>query len=261
MNRDDWRRENVNTFVRRVYESIKTSKPWVKFGISPFGIWRPGHPPQIKGFDAHAKLYADARKWLVNGWADYFAPQLYWAIEAKEQSFPVLLDWWNDQNLKQRHIWPGMSTTKVREAWKPEEIVNQVRLASRQPVSAGHVHWNMKSLMRSPELGAALERGVYAAPALVPACQWLDSTPPPKPRLRVATAGNSSVKLSWKPGPGEKAWVWVLQYRRGGEWTTWIVPGERRSHILDGDPPEALALSAVDRVGNLSQATAFALQQ
>jgi len=261
LSRDDWRRENVNTFVRRVHESIKANKPWVKFGISPFGIWRPGHPPQIRGLDAHDKLYADARKWILNGWVDYFAPQLYWSIEAREQSFPVLLDWWNAQNPKKRHIWPGMSTTKVRETWKPQEILNQIGLSRNQTVSAGHVHWNMKSLMRSAELGTALEREAYAEPALIPASKWLDSTPPANPQLKVAASGNASVKLSWESAPGEKACLWVLQYRRGGTWTTRIVPGEWRGHILDGDPPDALALSAVDRVGNVSSPTTLALRR
>ena len=94
LSRDDWRRENVNSFIQRVYKSIKAAKPWVKFGISPFGIWRPKNPPQIKGLDAYATLYADSRKWLANGWVDYLAPQLYWAIDPPDQSFPVLLRWW-----------------------------------------------------------------------------------------------------------------------------------------------------------------------
>ncbi|HEU0040122.1 MAG TPA: family 10 glycosylhydrolase [Verrucomicrobiae bacterium] len=282
LSRDDWRRENVNIFIRRVYESIKATKPWVKFGVSPFGIWRPGNPPQIKGYDAYAELYADSRKWLVNGWLDYFTPQLYWAIEPKEQSFPVLLHWWDEQNSGKRHIWPGLNTTRARSrtgteevldrtnvrtnasrergSWKPDEIVSQIRMASKQPVSAGHVHWSMKSLMRSPELDAALERTVYAGPALIPACKWLDSVPCEKPKLSVAT-GNLSAKLSWETAPAEKTALWILQFERGGKWTTQILPGNRRSHILDGSPPEALALSAVDRIGNVSTAATLALRK
>jgi hypothetical protein len=120
----------------------------------------------------------------------------------------------------------------------------------------------MKSLMRSAQLDATLERGVYAEPALVPACTWLDSTPPLKPRLSVV-AGHSSMKLSWEPAPTEKekARLWVLQYQRGGAWSTRILPGEWRSQILDGDPPESLALSAVDRVGNVSSAATLALRK
>ena len=111
LSRDDWRRENVNRFIERVYTSIKSSKPWVKFGVSPFGIWRPGYPAQVKGFDSYAELYADSRKWLANGWVDYFAPQLYWSIDSPEQSFPALLRWWAVQNTRGRLLVAGMNTT------------------------------------------------------------------------------------------------------------------------------------------------------
>ena len=107
LTREDWRRENVDLFIQRAYDSIKAEKRWVKFGISPFGIWRPGHPAQIEGLDAYSKLYADSRKWLARGWVDYFAPQLYWAIEPPQQSFPVLLKWWAQQNAKARLLVPG----------------------------------------------------------------------------------------------------------------------------------------------------------
>ena len=87
MSRDDWRRANVNQFIQNVYQSIKALKPWVKFGISPFGIWRPGFPQQIQGLDAYAKLYADSRLWLASGWLDYFAPQLYWPVDSAGAKF------------------------------------------------------------------------------------------------------------------------------------------------------------------------------
>ena len=85
----------------------KAAKPWVKVGISPFGIWRPGHPPGIEGFDQYAELYADAKLWLNEGWVDYFTPQLYWPIEQEKQSYPKLLEWWAGENTKGRHLWPG----------------------------------------------------------------------------------------------------------------------------------------------------------
>jgi uncharacterized lipoprotein YddW (UPF0748 family) len=148
LSRDDWRRENVNTFIRRVYESIRASKPWVKFGISPFGIWQPGNPPQIKGFDAYSELYADSRKWLANGWLDYFTPQLYWAIEPKEQSFPVLLDWWDHQNPKSRHIWPGINTTRVRSQNAPDDSTSRADTRTIPPGGA-RVGNRMKSSDKS----------------------------------------------------------------------------------------------------------------
>lgn len=274
--RNDWRRENVNQFIQRVNASVKTAKPWVKFGVSPFGIWRPGHPAQINGFDAYDQLYADARHWLVNGWVDYFVPQLYWAIEPKEQSFPVLLNWWNEQNPKRRHIWPGLNTTKVgetagrppsrtnpgraRTSWQPEEIVAQVRLAAKQPVSAGHVHWNAKSLLRSSELQSALTRGPYAEPALVPSSPWLDAVVPTKPKM-TAAAGAASVKLSWENGGTEVISTWVLQFKRAGKWSTRVLPGSTHLLILDGELPEILAVRAADRAGNLSTPASVSLRK
>src|SRR5205085_43385 len=118
LSRDDWRRQNVNAFVERAYKSIKSVKPWVKFGISPFGIWRPKNPPQVEGLDAYQTLYADSRKWLSEGWCDYCAPQLYWSIDAREQSFPMLLKWWADQNPKGRHVLAGLDDAKTLGKWK-----------------------------------------------------------------------------------------------------------------------------------------------
>src|SRR5208282_4517401 len=120
--RDDWRRQNVNQFVQSVYQSIKGAKPWVKFGISPFGIWRPGFPQSIKGMDAYANLYADSHLWLASGWLDYFSPQLYWPVDSPQQSFPALLNWWSAQNFKGRNLWAGLNASAVGEKWNPDEI-------------------------------------------------------------------------------------------------------------------------------------------
>ena len=130
LSRADWRRQNIDLFVRQVYRSIKAAKPWVKFGISPFGIWRPGYPAQIKGFDAYTELYADARKWLQNGWCDYFTPQLYWKVDPQAQSYPVLLHWWVSQNRMGRNIVPGNFTSRVGDgsasAWTADELLHQI---------------------------------------------------------------------------------------------------------------------------------------
>ncbi|HEV2391161.1 MAG TPA: family 10 glycosylhydrolase [Verrucomicrobiae bacterium] len=252
LNREDWRRENVDSFIHAVYQSIKAAKPWVKFGISPFGIWRPHNPPQIQGFDPYEKLYADSRKWLMNGWVDYFAPQLYWGIEPPEQSFPVLLRWWAGQNTKGRLLAPGLDTTKVGRRWKPEEIIEQIRLTRRQPGVGGHVHWDMKALMRNEALDAALEREVYAQPALVPSMPWLESARPQKPALTIAPRGGE-VQARWGPATQQKAWLWLLQTRTGQNWTTRILPGWEVSCALGQPLPTVIALRALDRFGNLSE--------
>jgi len=249
LSRDDWRRENVNRFIERVYSSVKSAKPWVKFGVSPFGIWRPGNPPQIKGFDAYASLYADARKWLEKGWVDYFAPQLYWAIEPPEQSYPVLLKWWAQQNARHRHLVPGLNSTQTRRRWQPEEILNQIRIARKQPGASGHIHWNMSSLLGASRLADALAKEVYAQPALIPAAPWLDQTPPGKPRLGINSAAS---RVSWESSGSEPAALWLLQTRDGSRWSARVLPGSSRWAELDPKAPSAVALSAVDRYGNLS---------
>jgi uncharacterized lipoprotein YddW (UPF0748 family) len=259
LSRDDWRRENVNTFIQRVYKSIKAAKPWVKFGISPFGIWRPKNPLQIKGLDAYAELYADSRKWLANGWVDYLAPQLYWAIDSPDQSFPVLLRWWAEQNVKGRTLCPGLDSTKVgsrsqsRPEWQPQEVVNQILLTRAQRGAGGHIHWNMTSLMRNSAFDEVLERRVYQQPALMPLSPWLGRTQPGKPKLTVAKGGpGSRLEIRWAPGGSDKAWLWLLQTRTGGEWTKEILPATKTTRIWNGAQPEVVAVSAVGRNSELS---------
>jgi len=176
LGRDDWRRQNVNEFVERVYKSIKTLKPWVKFGISPFGIWRPGNPPQIRGYDAYAKLYADSRQWLVNGWVDYLAPQLYWTNDSKEQSFSALLDWWSHQNPKGREIFSGIAASNAGK-WPPEEIPNQIRLTRKQPGAGGYILYSLKSLQTNPALEQSLEHDLNVQPALPPSARRPSKSP------------------------------------------------------------------------------------
>ncbi|MDB6109708.1 MAG: hypothetical protein JWR69_1458 [Pedosphaera sp.] len=251
LSRDDWRRENVNSFVQRLYQSIKTAKPWVKLGISPFGIWQPGNPPQIKGYNAYEKLYCDSRKWLVNGWMDYCAPQLYWGIQPPEQSYPVLLKWWAEQNPKHRNLWPGIDSGKVGGKWKPEEIINQVRLTRNQSVAPGNIHWSMKCLMENRG-GLATEVGkeLYAAPALVPPSPWLGTNSPSQPKLAV----HSGNKLKWEPSGTDKVSWWVLQTKSAGQWNTSIFPGAARTEKFTGSP-DTIAVTAIDRCGVASPPT------
>ncbi|HWL40671.1 MAG TPA: family 10 glycosylhydrolase, partial [Gemmatimonadaceae bacterium] len=91
LERDDWRRQNVDHLIQRMYDEVKKVKPWVLVGISPFGIWRPGNPPGVVGLDQYATLYADAKKWEQEGWLDYLTPQIYWQVESKGQPYAKLL--------------------------------------------------------------------------------------------------------------------------------------------------------------------------
>ncbi len=252
LSRDDWRRENVNQFVERMYRETKARKPWVKVGISPFGIWRPGNPPQIKGFDQYSQLYADARKWLREGWVDYWTPQLYWPIAQTPQSYPVLLQWWAEQNPKGRNLWPGNYTSRVgdgsEKAWKPDEIVFQIKTTRGIQGATGNVHFSMVTLMRNQELCDALKKDVYGEQALVPASPWLDSTPPGMPNLKL-----SGGAASWSSTGNEKAWQWLVQTHSKTGWETRILPAGQSSLPIN-NRADAIAVRAVDRCGNLSDA-------
>src|SRR5208282_3365295 len=248
--RDDWRRANVNQFVHSVYQSIKEVKPWVKFGISPFGIWRPMNPPQIRGLDAYAKLYADSRLWLASGWLDYFTPQLYWTVDSREQNFSALLGWWVRQNPRGRHLWPGLNASNVGEKWSPEEIDRQIKVLRTQPAARGEIFYHLRNVTDNPALAGAV-RAEYAQTTLVPASPWLDSTPPDRPKLTVGESGGG-LRFQWAAAGGEPVWLWVLQFRTSEVWTTEILPVGQTSWVFPNNRPELVSICAVDRTGNLS---------
>ena len=256
LGRADWRRQNVDRFVERLYGEVRAAKPDVLVGISPFGIWRPGNPVGVTGFDAYASLYADARKWLQAGWLDYLAPQLYWSRDSRGQSFGRLLGWWAGENTQRRHLWPGLYDSRTMPdvgTWRPDEIVGQVEATRAHGQATGTVHFSFKALAASRALGGALARDVYAEPALVPPTPWLDAAPPRAPRVGVeARASGREVTLA--PAPGEAVRQYVVRTRRGEAWRWAIVAGTAASSPLAADA-EAVAVSAVDRAGNESAAT------
>ncbi|HVR34233.1 MAG TPA: family 10 glycosylhydrolase [Methylomirabilota bacterium] len=260
MARDDWRRANVNTFVRNLYAGVKAEKPWVKVGLSPFGIWRPIKFLNIDGLDAYHEIYADSRLWFVNGWLDYLAPQLYWGIDQSGQSFPVLLGWWADQNQRDRHLWPGMNDTRVGTQWPADEIARQILLTRRQPGATGHVHWNISALHKNTGgLRDLLRKGVYAEPALVPPSPWLSDERPPRPLINVQPAdAGGTVRVHWKSGGNRPVARWVLQTRSGSRWLTRVLPANTGILNLAGDRksdwPQTVAVTAIDRYGNASPA-------
>lgn len=258
LSRDDWRRDNVNRFIKRLYTALKLEKPNVKLGISPFGIWKPGHPPQIKGMNQYEAIYADARLWLERGWVDYFAPQLYWSIENPDQSYPVLLKWWVEQNKEQRHVWPGLFTSRVRDtgdrAFEPRQLAYQILWTRLQPGATGHIHFSMRALDEDARgIAGALTKEVYQAPALVPATAWLAGKPPAKPRLTLSkNLLKGTLEVSLAAAPGEVPWLWAIYTRRAGRWRAEVRPAGRAELSLPyggKDGVEALDVAAVDRQG------------
>ncbi|MBX6364491.1 MAG: family 10 glycosylhydrolase [Gemmatimonadetes bacterium] len=253
----DWRRENVNILVRQLYDAIKATKPWVKFGISPFGIWRPGHPSDVDGLDSYTEIFADSKKWLNNGWLDYLAPQLYWKTDAPRQRYTSLLAWWEAQNAHARHIWPGNFTSRVGgrgpSAWSADEIVRQVDLTRRSDGASGNIHFSARALMDNAGGIADRLRQLYREPALVPESPWLGAARPGAPRVTLEDAGDDeSYVLRVEPADTVVPRFWVVRiYDQTGGWTTRIASGDARTLRLTGDylPPYTVAVSEVSRTG------------
>ncbi len=254
--RDDWRREAVNRFIEKVCKGIKKLKPWVKFGISPFGVYRPGYPAGYGGgFDQYAVLYADARLWLNKGWVDYYTPQLYWNISNLQTSYPVLLGWWQGENRKGRQLWPGLyMRPEVERRQMALEIVNQIMVTRGMlPAAPGTILFSMRSLMNSDSLYfKALAQGPFARPALMPPCRWLDDKAPEQPLLQV-TPTDSGHHLVWQPHGKEKPFLYVLYFSSGGRWRQQLFPAAVTQTDWPGRELTAFAVSAVDRSGNESK--------
>ena len=247
------RRGYTDSFVRNMYSTIKSQKPWIRVGISPFGIWRPGVPSGTTAtIDAYEHLAADSRKWLANGWLDYLAPQLYWRINSP-QSFTRLLTWWRQQG--QRPVWPGIATSRVNSSEDPGrtagEIVNQVSLSRTVGRNwVGHVHWSMKSLMQNRGgVSTALTRNFYQEPALVPPMPWSSTTVPTSPRAS-ATASSNGVTVSWNRVSG--ASKYAVQARYGKTWRCTHVLSSGASSATVPANADAIAVTAVDRFGTAS---------
>jgi uncharacterized lipoprotein YddW (UPF0748 family) len=265
---DDWRRANVDTFVRQMYERVKRAKSWVKVGISPFGIWRPGYPSDVRGFDSYAELYGDSRRWLREGWLDYNTPQLYWPIAKDGQPYPSLLNWWASENVKGRHLWPGNYTSRVgtTAVWTADELANQIGVTRRQGTATGNVHFSMSVFMppkgaassaaEREVLGARLKNDVYAAPALVPASPWLSSgaarlAPASVRDDRDARTGATFLLVS--APPNQVVRTWVIWRWDGATWTNELRPADSSALTLaiaaNGGDGVGYWVSWIDRVG------------
>lgn len=263
LSRDDWRRESVNIFVEKLYKMVKEEKPWVKFGISPFGIWRPGYPKEIKGLDAYDQLYADSRKWLEEGWCDYYVPQLYWGVSETAQSYPLLLDWWVSVNKHKRHVWPGNNLDKIDTKWPITDMREQLEITRKQKGSTGNVFWHSKPLAANKgKIQELLTDRFYTDNALVPASPWLGQSVPSKPKLLVqSSGGNGDIEIQWSIEPGNVIQNWVLQVKRGGNWETHVYGSEMtraKVKAVGGKGADAIALTAVNRTGQASPAMVFA---
>ncbi len=200
-NKSDWRRDNVNRFIKQVEDSIQSIKPWVKFGISPFGIWKNGVPSGITGLSSYNELYADCMNWMRNHYIDYLTPQLYWPFGGG-QDYGKLMPWYADSAAKyNRHFYPGQAAYRISGSnWSASEVPNQIRANRNNPNTLGSVFFRALVGVLDNEKGFtdSLKNDFYKYPALLPTMNWKDTIKPNAPLNlefgKIASAGIAGLK-------------------------------------------------------------------
>ncbi len=273
--RGDWRRHNVNLFIQQLYHTVHQLKPWVKVGISPFGIYRNKRSSvigsQTNGLQNYDDLYADVLMWVNNGWLDYCVPQIYWEIGNRAADYETLIRWWA-QYAAARPLYIGEDverTAKAADLHNPQQHQQAAKAAlhAQLPTVRGTVLWYAKAAVDNPGNYATMLRHEYwRYPALQPQMPFIDNKAPGKPRsLRPVWTADGYV-LFWT-APKGKTWDDVA--------TRYVVyrfaKGERfniddPSHIVaitdqpflplpyaDGTTKYTYAVTALDRMQNESK--------
>lgn len=261
----NWRRNNINVFIRDTRAAIRAAKPRVQFGISPFGIWRNRTSSSLgsatSGLESYSALYADSRRWVKEGWVDYIVPQLYWHQGFPAANYDVLVNWWAAQVAGTRvRFYTGEAAYRVGDpataAWRdPAELRDHIAKCRSVPAVAGQAFYNTTAF-RANKLNAVgiLAVAHYARRALPVPMPNLRATRPFTPVIRGAVWDGTGVRLTWTSGgTGEPArliaiWRWestgsVVPHiqstgtylravvRRGSTTQSWLDKGVTRGHF------------------------------
>lgn len=270
MSLDDWRRNNVNLFVSQLHHNIKKQKPWVKFGISPFGIWRnAGRDPEgsaTNGTACYDDLYSDVKLWMEQKWLDYVAPQLYWEHGHRLAAYEVLLPWWK-QHSGNRQLFIGLGLYRMtgtpKSPWNStNEILKQIRSARAQNAD-GLIFYSMSSFYKiKPDLADSLQNKYFGHIAIPPATPWIELPTPAAPALKFRSSG-SKVRLDWEIDKTKKTSLRFLVYRfEAGkdidlEQSSQIIALTTQQSFTDEEAIEGCryVVTALDRLWNESAAS------
>lgn len=227
----DWRRNNVNLFIKELGEHIHKLKPWVKFGVSPFGIYRnqrsdPRNGSKTNGLQNYDDLYADVLKWVNNGWIDYCVPQLYWEIGNKAADYQELIGWWN-RNASNRPLYIGedvLRTVKFPDPQNPHshQLPAKQRLHQQCKNVQGSVLWYAKAAVDNPaNYGTLLRTDYWRSPSLQPLMPFIDAKAPNKPKKVKVKFDKDGYYLTWKAPKGkgwkDEAYRYVVYRFKNGE--------------------------------------------
>ena len=276
LSRADWRRDNVNIFIKQLSDSIHTAKPWVKFGVSPFGIYRNAKNDNrigsaTNGLQNYDDLYADVLLWVNNGWVDYCVPQLYWQIGNKAADYEVLIKWWN-KYASNRPLFIGEDverTVKYADTHYPNQhqMAQKFALRDKLPHIQGAVLWYAKAAVDNiGNYGTMLKNNYWKAKTLQPLMPFIDDEAPNKPKRLKAVWTIDGYMLFWKAPKGktwqDKAHKYVVyRFIKGEpidlENAEKIVGITENTFIslpyVDGSIPYVYVVSALDRMSNESR--------
>lgn len=209
LGKEDWRRSNVDSIIVAISRAIKEEKKDVRFGISPFSVWR-NKDKDVRGSDSRAgqtnydDLYADILLWLQKGWIDYVTPQLYLEIGHDKIAYEKLLDWWS-RNAFGKHVYIGHGIYRVDEKnsvrWKdPSELPRQLQLLRSNPQVQGSIYFSSKSFDRNPNgWNDSLRNNYYRYPALLPPMPWLGQRSPAAPAVTMVSKKGSLLYCKVQP--------------------------------------------------------------
>ena len=200
----DWRRDNVTSLIKALNDTIKALKPWVRFGISPFGIHRnlkdtpDGSGSNTNGLSNYDQLYADVPLWVKNGWIDYNVPQIYWKIGHPAADYKTLIEWWNRSNYG-AHLYIGQNISTFTEPDIDNPLTSQfaakMRMVRELPDVHGNVWWPGWSLTRNPDgFTDSLSQKYQRYPALIPRYTHIDTIAP----IAVSELQYHSGRLTWR---------------------------------------------------------------
>ncbi len=190
-NKGDWRRSNVNVLIKKLHETIREIKPWVKFGVSPFGIYRNESSDPLgsktKGLQNYDDLYADVLLWAREGWIDYNIPQIYWHIGHPVADYETLVKWWA-RNTENRPLFIGQSVMNTVQNADPKnpsinQLPRKMALQRAYQTIGGSCQWPASAVVENVgKYRDALIAEYHKYPALPPVFDFMDNEAPAKVR-------------------------------------------------------------------------------
>ena len=267
MKRDDWRRKNVDMLIEGLHEKISTTKPWVVFGISPFGIWRnkksDPRGSDTNGLQNYDALYADVLLWAEKGWIDYLMPQLYWDLEHKLASYLTLVEWWNN-NACGRHLFVGqdvavtMKKPDIGDSNENSQLRHKINLTREAENIQGNCWWPGYSITdNTGGVADSLTIDLQATVAVPPAYSWISQKRP----ASVKGLSHKDGKLTWdaphiKKSPDDAVKFVVYRFEPGDEIdleNSEAIEGVTWRNEFTAEDPGIYVVTALSRVNQESE--------